>query len=134
MNFNLSKAATVAFFFRMLFTCSLERQDDKTSLYVIFRPVKSFSCRSTSFMKMMWKSLIQGHVDYASQCYQPQQSGELTRIENIFKTFTKKIPELNYWECLGKLNMNSQQRRFERYRRAQMLCLSLNVNGLLTSP
>ena len=59
------------------------------------------------------------HVDYASQLYQPLQSGNLTRIENLFKTFTKKIPEireLNYWERLIKLKMNSQQRRFERYR------------------
>ena len=81
--------------------------------------LRTFSCRSTQFMKTMWKTLIQGHIDYASQLYQPLQSGNLTRIENLFKTFTKRIPEvreLNYWERLQKLKMNSQQRRFERYR------------------
>ena len=36
--------------------------------------LQTFSCRSTSFMKMMWKSLIQGHIGYASQLYQPLQS------------------------------------------------------------
>ena len=28
-------------------------------------------------MKIMWKSLVQGHMDYASQLYQPLQSGDL---------------------------------------------------------
>ena len=81
--------------------------------------LRTIACRSTPFMKLVWKSLVQGHVDYASQLYQPLQSGNLTRIENLFKTFTKRIPEvqeLNYWERLSKLQMNSQQRRFERYR------------------
>ena len=80
--------------------------------------LRTFSCRSTQFMKTMWKTLIQGHIDYASQLYQPMQSGNLTRIENLFKTFTKQIPEvreMNYWERLKRLKMNSQQRRFERY-------------------
>ena len=70
-----------------------------------------------NFDRFHWH--IQGHIDYASQLYQPLQSGNLTRIENLFKTFTKRIPEvreLNYWERLQKLKMNSQQRRFERYR------------------
>jgi hypothetical protein len=51
--------------------------------------------------------------------WQPLQSGELQRIENLQKIYTKKIPqarELNYWERLKVLKMNSQQRRFERYR------------------
>ena len=81
--------------------------------------LRTFSCRSTPFMKLMWKSLVQGHVDYCSQLYQPLQSGNLTRIEQLFKTYTKRIPEvreLNYWDRLKKLKMNSQQRRFERYR------------------
>lgn len=81
--------------------------------------LRTFRCRTTSFMKQMWKSLIQGHIDYCSQLWQPLQSGELQRIENLQKIYTKKIPqvrELNYWERLKVLKMNSQQRRFERYR------------------
>ena len=96
--------------------------------------LRTFSCRSTSFMKMMWKSLIQGHIDYASQLYQPLQSGNLTRIENLFKTFTKRIPELkelNYWERLNKLKINSQQRRCERYR---ILYIWKVLEGLVPNP
>ena len=67
----------------------------------------------------MWKSLVQGHVDYCSQLYQPIQSSNLQRIENLQKVYTKRIPEVrekNYWERLKMLKMNSQQRRMERYR------------------
>ena len=81
--------------------------------------LRTFQCRRTSFMKQMWKSLVQGHVDYCSQLYQPLQSSNLQRIEMLQKVFTKKIPEvrnMNYWERLQHLKMNSQQRRMERYR------------------
>ena len=70
-------------------------------------------------MKQMWKSLIQGHIDHCSQLWQPLQSGDLQRIENHQKTYSKKIPQVrdvNYWERLKVLKINSQQRRFERYR------------------
>ena len=81
--------------------------------------LRTFQCRRTSFLKQMWKSLIQGHVDYCSQLYQPIQSSNLQRIENLQKVYTKRIPEVrekNYWERLKMLKMNSQQRRMERYR------------------
>ena len=81
--------------------------------------LRTFTCRRTWFMKLMWKTLVQGHIDYCSQLYQPIQTGQLQRIENLQKSFTKKIPEMkniNYWERLKCLRLNSQQRRFERYR------------------
>ena len=80
--------------------------------------LRAFACRQTYFMKLMWKSLFQGHIDYSSQIYQPLQSSNLTRIEQIQNIFTSKIPEvrhLSYWERLRALKMNSQQRRLERY-------------------
>ena len=61
---------------------------------------------------------MQGHIDYCSQLYFPNQSAELERLEQLQKTFTKKIPEvnqMNYWERLKALKMYSQQRRAERY-------------------
>ena len=81
--------------------------------------LRTFNCRNLFFMKFMWKSLIQGHIDYCSQLYFPDQSSSLQDIENLFKTYTKKIPEishLNYWCRLKELKMFSQQRRAERYR------------------
>ena len=81
--------------------------------------LRTFQSRDLHFMKFMWKTLIQGHIDYCSQLYLPTQSGDIQQIENLQKCFTKKIPSirhLNYWDRLRVLKMNSQQRRLERYR------------------
>ena len=81
--------------------------------------LRTFQARDLHFMKFMWKTLIQGHIDYCSQLYLPSQPGEIQQIENLLKCFTKKIPSirhLNYWDRLRVLKMNSQQRRLERYR------------------
>ena len=81
--------------------------------------LRTFSCRNTYFMKLMWKSLVQPNIDYCSQLWMPMKAGEIEKIENLQKQFTKKIPEvrhLSYWERLKQLKMLSQQRRMERYR------------------
>ena len=81
--------------------------------------MRTFICRKTFFMKLMWKSLVQPNIDYCSQLWMPFKSGEMEKIENLQKKFTKKIPEvknLNYWERLKALKMLSQERRMERYR------------------
>ena len=81
--------------------------------------LRTFNCRSVPFMKFIWKSLIQPHIDYCSQLYLPTSKPEMEAIENLQKVYTKKIPELkrlNYWERLRALRMYSQQRRLERYR------------------
>ena len=52
------------------------------------------------------------------QLYFLNQSDELERLEQLQKTFTKNIPEvnqMNYLERLKTLKMYSQQRRAERY-------------------
>ena len=36
-------------------------------------------------MKVMWKQLLQPHIDYCSQLYFPGQSADLARIENLQK-------------------------------------------------
>ena len=64
-------------------------------------------------------NVVQGHIDYGSQLWQPQQSIDLQRIEKLFKTYSKRIPEIQnetYWKRLSLLKMYSQQRRMERYR------------------
>ena len=41
------------------------------------------------------------------------------KIEKLLKDFTARIPEvseMNYWERLKHLKMNSEQRRMERYK------------------
>ena len=81
--------------------------------------LRTFKSRQTWFLKFMWKSLVQGHVDYCSQLYFPCKSSDMESIENLQRIYTAKIPEvssLNYWERLKHLKMYSQERRMERYR------------------
>ena len=80
---------------------------------------RSFYNRQGWFLRHMWNSLIQPHIDYCSQLWAPGEGGELKKIENLLKDFTSKIPELkelSYWERLAKIKLNSQQRRIERYK------------------
>ena len=70
-------------------------------------------------MKFIWKSLVQPNIDYCSQLWMPCKSGELEKIENLQKQYTKRIPEvkkIDNWERLKVLKMLSQERRMERYR------------------
>ena len=81
--------------------------------------MRTFQSRNTWFLKFMWKTLVQGHVDYCSQLYFPAKSSDMEKIENLQRNFAKKIPEvrhLDYWARLKHLKLLSQERRMERYR------------------
>ena len=81
--------------------------------------LRTFTSRDTHLMKHLWKTLVQSHIDYCSQLYSPSKPGEIKRLENLQRWFTKRIPQLsnlNYWQRLRALNLYSQQRRMERYR------------------
>ena len=81
--------------------------------------LRTFQSRNTWFMKYMWKTLVQCHIDYCSQLYLPGKSSDLERLENLQRIYTKKIPavkHLDYWQRLKELKMLSQERRMERYR------------------
>ena len=80
---------------------------------------RTFYNRQSWFLRHMWNSLVQPHIDYCSQLWAPGEGGELQRIEKLLKDFTSKIPEIShmtYWERLAKMKLNSQQRRIERYK------------------
>ncbi len=82
-------------------------------------------------MKTLWSSMIQPHVDYCFQLWCPVKSGDLQKIESIFRNFTYKITSiqnLNYWERLRALNTHSQERRLERYR---ILCTWKCIENLV---
>ena len=54
--------------------------------------LRTFNCRNTFFMKFMWKTLVQGHIDYCSQLYFPSQSSGLQNLENLQKNFYEENP------------------------------------------
>ena len=81
--------------------------------------LRTFVCRQPHILKLLWKSLVQPHVDYCSQLYMPVSGNGLNELENVQRHFTSRIPSthsMDYWTRLSHLQMLSQQRRMERYR------------------
>ena len=81
--------------------------------------MRTFQSRNAWFLKFMWKTLVQGHVDYCSQLYFPAKSSDMEKIENLQRNFTNKIPEVRHlenWAKLKQLKLLSQERRMDRYR------------------
>ena len=54
--------------------------------------LRTFVCRNTFFMKLMWKLLVHPNIDYCSQLWMPFKSGDLEKIENLQRQFTRRIP------------------------------------------
>ena len=62
--------------------------------------LRTFQSRSPELMLTLWKSLVIPIVDYCSQLWSPTKVGEIQEIEDIQKSFTRKIkfPSLgDYW-------------------------------------
>ena len=61
--------------------------------------LRTFYCRSTFFMKTLFKTLIVPHVDYCSQLWMPTLSTQTLAIEKLQKDFFYRVPalrEINY--------------------------------------
>ena len=70
-------------------------------------------------MKFLWLTYLQPNIDYCSQLYSPNQGPLLMKLENVLRSFTKRVKDishLNYWERLKKLGISSVGRRFQRYK------------------
>ena len=69
-------------------------------------------------MITLYKSLVRSHLEYCCPLWNPQDIKHIKLLENIQKNFVNKISGLNgnsYWEKLRELNIQSLQRRRERY-------------------
>ena len=81
--------------------------------------LRTFKSRSSLLMLTLWKSLVLPILDYCSQLWCPMLKGEIQQIEEIQKSFTRKIKMLDrgdYWDRLSSLRLYSLERRRERYR------------------
>ena len=70
------------------------------------------------FMKLLWKQLIQPHVDYCSQLM-PLTGNNISQLENLQRNYLRKIfnlKDMSYWQRLKICQMLSQERRLERYK------------------
>ena len=68
---------------------------------------------------LLYKTLVQPHVDYCSVLVSPHKISEIKKLEAVQRSMTFKITaykHLNYYERLKALRLYSLQRRRERYR------------------
>ena len=69
-------------------------------------------------MLQLWKSIVIPRIDYCSQLWSPQQIGLIQQIEELQRSFLKRITgfkEKDYSTALKELGLYSLQRRRERY-------------------
>ena len=77
-----------------------------------------FNTRSKHEMLILYKALVLPLLEYCSPLWNPSGSGQIREIENVQRSFTRRIQgleNLNYWERLKELNLYSLERRRERY-------------------
>ena len=80
--------------------------------------LRTFRTRLAAPMLTIWKTLIMCHIDYCSQLWSPYKMSEIQAIEDLQRSFLRKISsvnELSYWDQLKHLKLYSLQRRRERY-------------------
>ena len=80
--------------------------------------LRTFTDRSRELMLTTWKSLILPIVDYCSQLWCSLKKGDIQMIEEVQKSFTRKIStsKRDYWDRLHYLHLYSLERRREWYR------------------
>ena len=81
--------------------------------------LRTFTSRSPDLMITTWKSLVLPILEYSSQLWSPTRKGQIQQLEEIQKSFTRKIHAANredYWLRLKSLHLYSLERRRERYR------------------
>ena len=52
--------------------------------------LRIFQSRNPWFIKFMWKTLVQCHIDYCYQLYIPGKPADLERLENLQRLYTNK--------------------------------------------
>ena len=80
--------------------------------------LRTFQSRDASLMLTLLKSLIQPLLEYGCEIWNPHLTEDIARLEKVQRDFTRKIEgmsEMNYWERLQALKLNSLERRRERY-------------------
>ena len=91
----------------------------------------AFKCRSADTLLTLYKALVRPILEYCSAVWSPTLLGEIAQLEQVQRNFTRRIlgcQKLGYWERLAVLNLQSLQRRRERY---QVILMWKIYNGLV---
>ena len=80
--------------------------------------LRNFETRKEEIMMKLYKSQIRSKAEYCCLVWSPSYKRDISRLERIQKSFTKKIEGMedkNYHQRLKILNLYSLERRRERY-------------------
>ena len=80
--------------------------------------MRTFKSRDQDCMITLYKATVLPMLEYCSQLWSPVKLGDIRKLENVQRNFTRRIEgmsALTYWDRLRKLNMYSLERRRERY-------------------
>ena len=80
----------------------------------------TFECREISFMRKLWKALLQCHMDYGRILWSlVGRKGDLRLQQGPLKSYTKRgkgLYNLNYWQRLEIFKLSLLERCTERYK------------------
>ena len=80
---------------------------------------RTFYSRERKFIKHMFNTFVQPHLDCCSQLWSPPEGGQLEKLKKTAQNLHQQDPSSERTQLLGSsegVKMNSIQRRFERYK------------------
>ena len=82
-----------------------------------------FKDRSPGIMLLLYKALVRPILEYCCVLWSPETKGEIAKLEQVQRNFTRRISGcrgMTYWDHLYHLNLQSLQRRRDRYSMIQV--------------
>ena len=74
-------------------------------------------------MLLLYKALVRPILEYCCVLWSPETKGEIAKLEQVQRNFTRRISGcrgMTYWDRLHHLNLQSLQRRRDRYSMIQV--------------
>jgi len=75
---------------------------------------QNFKCRDLRFLCMTYKAFIRPVLEYANETYFPKYMKDLAKLENVQRSFTRRIPalrEMSFKERLVALKLSTLEER-----------------------